>query len=270
MKRRMRLFIICMVIGALFSGCGTIAGNLEDNDNTAKNGDTDINYNTDTYVFKAEVMEAGDTLLVAPDPDSQEYKSSDRIAVNLLDCIIKDAEGKEITEEELRVGDIIEITYGGMIAESYPAQLTATAVQVKDHNLLIDGYFAIIDDIWQQDAGLNSDIKVIGVDTSEWTGLTEMEKEIVLAGLKERYGYDIAEGTSEELAEQGLIDKENLYFPEGVLIVISDMNYDKEKSKITYAIMKWRSGDGAIGSDNCTAQYDGTKWEIKYENQWIS
>jgi hypothetical protein len=156
-----------------------------------------------------------------------------------------------------------------MIAESYPAQITATAVEVIDHNLLIDGYLALIDDVYQEDSGLNSEITMIALDTTGWVELTEIEKEIIITQMKEIYEMDIIEGTFDELAEQGLIDEENLYFPEGVLIKIKEMVYNDKKETITCKIDKWRGGLGAIGWD-ATAKYLNEEWVITRDNMWIS
>lgn len=258
MRRLINIFLLLTMIAILTSGCGTKAGSTEDNNNTKED------------VFQAEVMESNGTLLVAPDPESNEYKASDKMSVNISDCVIMDNNDNEITDQDLKAGDILRITYNGTVMESYPAQITADAVQLIDHNTLIDGYLAIIDDIWQQDDGLNSDINTMGVDASNWIELTDIEKEIIFTELKNKYDMEIVEGTSEELAKQGLIDKDNLFFTKGVLITIDNMSYDKDNKKFTYSISKWRSGDGAIGSSNSTATYNGTKWEIKNEGCWIS
>lgn len=66
-----------------------------------------------------------------------------------------------------------------------------------------------------------------------------------------------------------MIDKENLYFEKGILIEIKNMEYVEEDGRIKCAISKWRSGLGAIGADE-TAEYDGSDWKIKKDNQWIS
>lgn len=66
--------------------------------------------------FKANVLEINDqTYLVEPVEGSDELKSSDQIVVSM----------KNINPSpEPKVGDVIEITYDGSIAESYPAQIT--------------------------------------------------------------------------------------------------------------------------------------------------
>ena len=66
--------------------------------------------------FKANVLEINDqTYLVEPVEGSDELKSSDRIVVSMKNMN---------PSPEPKVGDVIEITYDGSIAESYPAQIT--------------------------------------------------------------------------------------------------------------------------------------------------
>lgn len=277
----------------LLNGCGTIddkspagtdistgedtstGGDVSTGNDTSQGGDaiTGIDTSSEEGVgttFKAEVIEGGDHLLVTPDVDSAEYRSSDRIAVALGSAVLENKDGNVITLVDLMPGDYLEITYGGEIAESYPAQIGAEKIKVTGHNVLMDGYLALIDDIWQEDAGLNGEIEMIAVDTTDWVGVSEIEKEIIFASMKEAYGYEIIEGTFDELVEKGLIDKDKLYFPKGVQIVIGDMKYDADRNKITCSIKKWRSGLGAIGSDDVTAQLKDDKWEITKNGMWIS
>jgi hypothetical protein len=220
--------------------------------------------------FEAVVIDASDNLLITPDEESSVYRSSDKLTVNLVGTTIKNNAGEEISKSDLKIGDVLKITFNGVILESYPAQITATEITVIDKNILIDGYMALIDDIYQEDNGLNSDITMIAIDTTEWEGLTDLEQVAILSLANEKYNVEIVKGTYEELAEQGLIDKDKLYFPEGVLIKISKVKIKKDSKRITCAIEKWRSGLGAIGSSDVTATYDGTEWKIKKENMWIS
>lgn len=258
MRKYGKLLCFIIIILILPNGCGKRVSNNDSN-----------NIPNEELTFEAEVIEEGETLLIAPDKDSNEYKSSDKISVNHKNSKLKDLEGKDITLQDLKVGDIVIITYNGTIAESYPAQITALEIDVIDHNNLIDGYLAMIDDIYQEDSGLNGSIDKIAVDTTGWIELSDIEKGIIFSELKQIYDVDILEGTYEELFDQGLIDKENLYFPSGIHIIISNMSYDANKDKVTYSIEKWRSEVGAVGAD-AIAEYDGDKWRITKKNIWIS
>lgn len=83
------------------------------------------------------------------------------------------------------------------------------------------------------------------------------------------YGLDVKESTFEQLVKEGLINKEELYFPKGILITISNSEYNEGKKALKYDIEKWRSGLGAIGYEG-KAKHDGEKWMITKENMWIS
>jgi hypothetical protein len=67
-----------------------------------------------------------------------------------------------------------------------------------------------------------------------------------------------------------LIDKEKLFFEKGILITISNLTYDEKQEKIICAVKKWRSGDGAVGSDEVTAQLEGNVWKVTKQAMWIS
>ncbi|MFT4144142.1 MAG: DUF3221 domain-containing protein [Mobilitalea sp.] len=293
MKKIIQILAVMLIIAMSAVGCGVpvtengvSSGNNTDNgnndttsddaeDKTSDQGNTDPGttdqVDQSAVEFQADVISVENgSLLVASDPESNEYKSSDRMYVNTIDAVITNQEGTLITVEDLKPADVLKITYSGVILESYPAQISASKIEVIDHNVLIDGYLALIDDLYQEDAGLNGDIKMIALDTTGWTDLTEIEKEIIFTGVKDTYGYEVVEGTFEELSEQGLIDKENLYFPEGIHIVISNVKYDEDKNEITCSIKKWRSGTGAIGSDDVTATLEDGTWKITKEGMWIS
>lgn len=106
-----KLLVGLILLVFVFTGCTTV-------------GDAD------KVIFEAEILKAGDILLVAPEEDSNEFKSSDKISVNLVRAKILDSEGEEITADVLEAGTRVRITYNGMILESYPAQISASKVQV--------------------------------------------------------------------------------------------------------------------------------------------
>lgn len=131
-------------------------------------------------------------------------------------------------------------------------------------------YLAIIDDIYAEDPGLNGDIEMIALNTAKMD-LTEEERQALLEGVMARYPeLDVIDSTYEKLKEDGMIDEENLYFEKGILITIEDQEYKEEEGIFTFAVDKWRSGLGAIGSDDARAEWKGGMWVITKENIWIS
>jgi len=256
-KRRINMrkitFVIFLAImfGIVLGGCSKIATLDIDKDESGN----------EYQIFEANVIDSGERLLVYPDEESTEFKSADKISVGL-------SKVKEMPEA-VKPGDRIKIFYDGIIAESYPAQITADKIESIGHNHIIDGFFLMIDDIYKEDPGLNSNITMIAFDFGNTELLSKAEIETLLAMAKKEYGLEIIQGTFDELAEQGLIDKKNLYFETGVLIGLKDIEIDRDKNKITCSIEKWRSGLGAVGWE-VNAEMDNGKWNIERENYWIS
>lgn len=274
MRKFIKSLTIIILIQLLFTGCcKTDYGEAPIQNGTVITPAASDNETPDENLqkeFEAEVIEAKETLLVTPQEGSDELRSSDKITVDLTDAALINEEGDTISLEDLKAGDIIEITYNGVIMESYPAQISADKVERSGQNLLLDGYLELIDHIYQQDDGLNSDITMIALDTTEWAGLTEIEKEIVFEQVKDRYQFEVINATYDQLVDQGLVDSENLFFNQGILISIRNIKYNEKKKKITCSLEKWRSGLGAIGSDEVTAKYGQGEWTITEKGMWIS
>ena len=82
--------------------------------------------------FVATVLENQSSLLVEPQKNTTEIRSSDKIVVHTNNTKIYDASGEEISISEIKVGELIKITYDGMIAESYPAQITGDKIEILE------------------------------------------------------------------------------------------------------------------------------------------
>ncbi|MDD4111747.1 MAG: DUF3221 domain-containing protein [Herbinix sp.] len=280
--KKIGLFILMLLIfGIILIGCNNqtplkdgandngVINNEDINNDDATNDKATKDDNVKYRVFEATVINSVEGLLISPDKDTVAYKSSDKIYVATNDAEIFDDENNIADLDILKPGDRIRISYDGLIEESYPAQITADKIELIGHNYVIDGFLALIDDIYQEDVGLNGGITMIGFDTTDWTMISEIETEIILANVKEKYRLEVIVGTFDELAEQELIDKDNLYFENGILIEINDIEINNDKDKIKCSIKKWRSGLGAIGWD-AEAKLDKDTWEIKRKAMWIS
>ena len=221
------------------------------------------------YTFKAVVIDNSNGLLVKPEADTNGFTSSDKISVGTNNTIIYDEDKKEVDLSEIQIGDSIKVTYNGNILESYPAQISADCINILKTNLLIDGYIAIIDDIYKDDSALNNDINMIVLDLTGITNLSETDKDILLVKLYDMYGLEVKESTYDRLVEEGLINEKELYFPTGIIISISNSEYKESKKTLTYDIKKWRSGLGAIGYEG-NVKFNGEEWIITKKNMWIS
>lgn len=269
MKNWNKLLSIIIVIVILLIGCGIKNENVS-NGSISTGSTNNLSSKAKMNTFRAEIIELGDTLLVAPDKNSKEYKTSDKISVITGNATVIKKRNKESATDDLERGDIVNIRYDGTILESYPAQISPESIEVIGHNHLIECYLALIDDIYKVDNALNSNIKMIALDTTEWKGLSKPEKKMIFSILGEKYKLKIIEGTFDELAKKRIINKKKLYFPDGILITISKVKYNDKKTSLICSIMKWRSGLGAIGSDRVSAKYKHNIWKITRGNQWIS
>ena len=143
-------------------------------------------------------------------------------------------------------------------------------------------YLEVLEDLWNVDPGLNGEITQIGIDLSELSHLTEAEKDTVMSEFASKHNLPYIAGTFEELCEQGYIDRENLYWKDGLLFSIktnedavwNDPNITEGGSvseRTSFDAQKWRSGLGAYFFGQCTAQKnaDGT-WSYTVGQEAIS
>ena len=144
--------------------------------------------------------------------------------------------------------------------ETWPAQLGGvTAVETArggfDDRCAL--YLQVLEDLWEVDSGLNGELTYIGVDLSE-TSLSESERSAVAWAFAGRHGGELVTGTWEELADQGYIDRENLYWEDGILFTITEKEepvyfMPEGMAAVTFDAEKWRSGLGAYFFCDCTS-----------------
>lgn len=262
MKNRYRNLLFLCMVGILLAGCGRKA----DNNSNVNHGNK---VEEGLYTFEAVILDNSSSLLVIPKEGSDPANSSDRLSVASSVSKILDQNQKEIRVEELKIGDIVDIGYNGVILESYPAQITADTIKVIGHHTLLDGYLAMIDDLYYEDDALNHDIDLIALDTSNFYWESDEQRRIFLAMLQSRYGLEVKEATYKTLVEEGLIDSDHLYFEKGILIGAEDIEYNEKRQTITGKLSKWRSGTGAIGW-HVKAKQKKSKWIVTRKNHWIS
>ena len=169
-------------------------------------------------------------------------------------------------DTNLAAGALVEVTYDGTVLESWPAQLGGvTAVNAArggfDDRCAL--YLQVLEDLWEVDSGLNGDVTYIGVDLSA-TSLTDSERAAVAWTFAGKHGGELVTGTWDELADQGYIDRENLYWEDGILFSITekDMEGVYSLTPVTFDAEKWRSGLGAYFFFDCTSvQTAGGHWD---------
>lgn len=178
-------------------------------------------------------------------------------------------DGENATAADLADGMLLKVEYSGDVLETYPAQLTnvsALRAQTAPDGGLTDLcglYLRVLDDLWTVDAGLNGmedggTVPYVGVDLSGAPGeLTAAEKSAIIWQFGQTHGATPLTGTFDELAEQGYIDRESLYWEDGILFSIQE-SYGHDTECYTLPTLhfdaeKWRSGLGAYFFTDCTA-----------------
>lgn len=133
-------------------------------------------------------------------------------------------------------------------------------------------YLEVLEDLWNVDPGLNDGISQIGIDLSELSHLTELKKETVMHEFASKHNLPFIAGTWEELCEQGYIDKDNLYWEDGLFFSIkTNEDGDSDPEHTAFDAQKWRSGLGAYFFGQCTAQKNADgKWSYTVGQEAIS
>ena len=164
-------------------------------------------------------------------------------------------------------GTLLEITYGTVL-ETYPGQLgDVTAVNIRS-----DGfddrcalYLRVLNDLWDVDGGLNSDITMLSVDLSQ-TSLSESEQAAVAWAFAGAHGIsDPLTLSYEELAAEGYLagtepDSDGIpCWEDGCLFAITeqetgDNELNGARNTVTFDAQKWRSALGAYFFADCTAE----------------
>ena len=183
---------------------------------------------------------------------------------------IYNAENKSADTSALKAGQEVEIGYSGGIMESYPAQLGKPAyIKItRQGGDLVGFYQTILKDLWKVDEGLNPESGVLAFDLTQVENLNEAEKSALVYIVSEASGLTGITGTFDELSEQGYINKEKLYFEDGMLIEFELTDVTEES--FMFNIRKWRSGTGAYFFNDCKAVKTGDDWQYTVGSEAIS
>ena len=229
-------FCICLLAACAASGNGPVPGGTPSNEQ--QTGGESAQPVSVTAVCRV-VSNDGSLLLAGTDGDP-----------NIYILTLEDAANPA-------AGTLVEVTYDGTILETWPAQLGGvTAVETArggfDDRCAL--YLQVLEDLWEVDSGLNGDVTYIGVDLSQ-TSLSDSERAAVAWAFAGRHGGELVTGTWEELADQGYIDRENLYWEDGILFSITEkeMGGVYSLTPVTFDAQKWRSGLGAYFFCDCTS-----------------
>lgn len=186
-------------------------------------------------------------------------------------------------------GALAEITHGGDILETWPAQFE----EVSAINLRTAGfddrcslYLKVLEDLWNTDSGLNNGVTRIGMDLSE-TSLSPAEQAAVSMVFAQTHNADVVTGTFEDLRAQGYItatplvnsgevtasEKEPFFYEweDGCHFSITEESSDNPDT-LLFDAQKWRSSLGAYCFQDCIAsRSSGGAWgDYSIGSQMIS
>ena len=183
--------------------------------------------------------------------------------------ILENQDGETIGLSELVPGMIVELTWNGGVEESYPAQFTYSALKLtgESGNPEFLLYLQLLQDLAKTDPGLNEGITESYFDFTSVASLSEGEKE-GLAYLGGTYfGGFGSQSTQEELAAQGILDREK-GIENGILVTIEELS--NQNGKVTCNAEKYRIGTGAYYFHDVTAEYKNGKWKYEIGAEMIS
>ena len=166
--------------------------------------------------------------------------------------------------EDLRPGERVELAFDGTVQETLPGQIgnvTGVTVIEDGRDRLYQLYLDALEDLWAADPALHDGITTLGFDLAS-TRLTPAERQGVETLFARAHGNPaVVEGTRQELTDRGLIDGENLYWPDGVLLSLTEK--ESGEGKVLFDAEIWRSGLGACYLYDCTSrQVAGGDWTL--------
>ncbi|HEX2947471.1 MAG TPA: hypothetical protein VHT96_16150 [Clostridia bacterium] len=215
-------------------------------------------------VLKAKIIQLNEKSMLIAGTDA-----ADLYTVTSTDAIF-DAGNKSADASALKPGQNVEIGYSGAILESYPAQLGKPIyIKITDQGDDMVGFYkTVLNDLWNVDNGLNSDISVLAFDLSKVTNLNDAEKSALVYVVSGSHSLQGIMGTFDELREQGYIDKDKLYFETGILFKLELT--DVTKNSFSFKAEKWRSGLGAYYFLDCRAVKNDAGWSYTIGHEAIS
>ncbi len=191
-------------------------------------------------------------------------------------------DGKEADAAALEDGMMAEISYGGDIMETFPAQLgNVYSISVYSRGSqknpggslydLCGLYLQVLSDLWDEDEGLNGGAAYVSVDLSNAPGgLTEGEESAIawiFAGAHQVEGLTL---TFEELIEEGYLSKiefgedasggaEFYEWEDGLLFSITAGEWEDGEAYslpvVKFTAEKWRTPLGAYCFFDCMASW---------------
>ena len=260
--------ILCLIICvALLSGCNSAKPGVN---GPTPNQVTYLGENHKTQILKIIDGAEGGNLILAGTDNSNVYT----LDVTKVEIMI---DGNNAEFKDLEDGMPIDIHYDGELEnvpqkQGQPIDITSFCKSINGHSIgteinpggtlydLSGLYLKVLEDLWEVDSGLNGDIKHISIDLSKAPGeLTEGEKSAISYIFAKEHNVPCLQLNFDELMKQGYIEKDGLYWEDGILFSITDDMKAEEQYNglrvIKFDAKKWRSGTGAYFFNDCSASW---------------
>ncbi len=180
------------------------------------------------------------------------------------------------TEEQLQGTDallpgmVVEIGYDGYVMETWPAQIQAETITLKETQT---DYFSLykeaLEGLYEMDSGLNRDAEYFGFDLAGINTLSTGEKALLAFDFSSEYDAVPLQGAIQELMEQGYIDEEKLIWEDGLHFTVREEKTDG--NTVSCDVTKWKSGLGSVGYPVRAVWSDTAGWEFEDTGvMWIS
>ena len=192
-------------------------------------------------------------------------------------------DGSGMDASEIESGMSAEVWYTGGVQETYPAkfsQVVAVSLSREDDARydLCGLYLQVLEDLWNEDDGLNGGAEVVSVDLSKAPGgLTAGEKAAVAYVFAQKHGVQGLTMTFDELREEGYLMGEKLEggstaysFTNGLLFTITPEETQDNGASVCFSAGKWRSPLGAYSFTNCAASRGESGWEYSVGAEMIA
>ena len=183
-------------------------------------------------------------------------------------------------DDTIKAGDIVEVTFNGMIMESYPPQLGDPSLKLKEQGTsVLPMLEEIFYELWERDEGLNDNIDLIAVDFDKINVLSNIEKE-AFCKILDNYMYSnhdvtVIQSNYEKLKAENMLapygDKKDAYHFENGLLFSFDTQEDTliPVTSFSMTVSKWRSPLGAYGFV-INSKLENNEWTYEIENEFIS
>lgn len=183
--------------------------------------------------------------------------------------ILENAGGQAIEIKDLKPKMIVDLTWNGMVQESYPAQFSYDRLkdtgETGSDTLTL--YKHLIEELAAVDPGLNDGIKQSYFDFTKIDTLSDAEKEGLAYMCGSYFNVWGSLATREELAADGILDPQK-GLVDSILITIEEISVEENTIKLNAE--KYRSGTGAYYFHDVTATYKDGEYTYEIGSHMIS